>query len=297
MNNIDIKLNKINDILNNVYKINDNNVKIIKRILGGMSSETYLISKNDIKLIVHISDDNCLKFVDRKDEYYSLKQIQDLSLIQKPVYLSLKDKHIRIFEYIEGTPLNEIDDINYEIIASSLKEFHNSKLLKNNYNPLSKIKKLLRKTKELPDKLFYEGHEILKSCEKVLKNRKLYPCHNDLRKENLIYSNNNIYLIDFEFAGNNDYLFDIASFGNDDINDSLKLLKAYNPNHSKKDIVNLYLWRIYISLQWYLIALQKHELGFDSIYNLNFKDIGLTFLNKNIPLYRYINENKELLYV
>ena len=115
-----------------------------------------------------------------------------------------------------------------------------------------------------------KNKDFLESQKKVL-------CHNDAQKSNIIKSiNDEYYLIDFEFMGNNDPIY---AFGNASVKEGFDLLNEYFINPSIDLKKRYYLWRMYVSLQWYNIALVKHYRGEGKIHHFNFLDVAKHFLN------------------
>ena len=284
---------KVKSIISSYENIPSKNVKLIDQLFGGMSNKTYIFKGHDF-YSVHITEEDGLIFVNRDYELDALSKLKDNPYIQKDVYVVKDDKRYRIFKYVDGKSLNELDYLKYvKEIAVSLKSLHTSPLFNHNYNPFDYLDYLEKRINmELSD-YYYKAKELLYSYKEFLTNRKLCPCHNDYQPSNLVLDkNNNVIILDLEFAANNDFTYDIATFGNLDFNSSLVLLKEYNPSYSYEDLKSLYLWRIFIDLQWYLVALWKKELGFDAKLNLNFKDIAYYFLDQSKPLYdSVINDN------
>ena len=105
--------------------------------------------------------------------------------------------------------------------------------------------------------------------------------HNDAQRSNIIKTpNNEYYFIDFEFVGNNDPLYDVACFGNSFVSEGRELLNKYCfDKPSEDEIKRFYLWRIYISLQWYNVAITKHYRGEGEKHGFNFLDVAKHFLN------------------
>ena len=90
-----------------------------------------------------------------------------------------------------------------------------------------------------------------------------------------------MYLLDYEFIGLNDPLYDVACFGNNNIEDGEKLLISYLDKAPNKEENNrYYLWRTFQNLQWYLVALYKHELKMDEKLGLDFKMVSEMFLSQ-----------------
>ena len=284
---------KIQTIISTYEKIDAKNVKIIDQLFGGMSNKTY-IAKGIDTYSVHITDKDGLIFVNRDYELDALSKLKNNPYIQKDIYVVKNDKRYRIFKYVDGKPLNEIDYIKYlKEISISLKSLHSSPLFKYDYNPFNYLSYLENKVKLTLDDFYRDVKNILLSQKDFLESRKLYPSHNDFQPSNLVLNNENkVIVLDLEFAANNDYTYDIATFGNLDFNSSLLLLKEYNPSYTIDDLKSLYLWRMFIDLQWYLVALWKSELGFDKLLKLDFKEIGHYFLDQAKPLYDAFINNK-----
>ena len=277
--------NKIKKIISRYENISPKNVKIIDQLFGGMSNKTYIVEGKN-KYSVHLTDKDGLIFVNRDYELDALSKLKDNESIQKDIYVVKKDKRCRIFKYVEGMPLNEIDYLSHiKEISSSLKSLHSSSLFGYDYKPFEYLDYLEKRVNIPLGDLFYEIEALIYSQKDFLSNRKLYPCHNDYQPSNLILNNDNkVIILDLEFAANNDFTYDIATFGNLDFNSSLALLKEYKPDYTKEDLKSLYLWRMFIDLQWYLIALWKYELGYNEKLKLDFQKIGFYFLNQAKPL-------------
>ena len=104
--------------------------------------------------------------------------------------------------------------------------------------------------------------------------------------------NDNYFMIDFEFAANNYALYDVACFGNDNVNDGVLLLKEYkNGSPSLLDYKRFYLWRIFISLQWYNVALIKHYRGEGDAHKINFLKVSEHFLSNAKEAYSLFHKS------
>ena len=97
------------------------------------------------------------------------------------------------------------------------------------------------------------------------------------------------FFIDFEFAANNDPVYDIGTFGNGDALEGKRLLEEYEKLVPLKDGLKRYaLWRIDISLQWYLVAVIKHYRGEGKIHGIDFLAVGKHFLGVAEEAYKLI---------
>lgn len=270
-------------------------VKIEDRMFGGMSNKTYLVSCGDEKFVAHVSNRTALKFVKRKYERDALLKLKDVDIVQKPVYIKKTNPNCRVFKYIEGDTLSTINYMDYlNQISDSIKKIHNSKnLFSYDYKPFKFLDFMISGVKEEKDALYTRSIELLNKYREEMENRPLCPCSNDIQPSNLILgTDGKVYVLDFEFAGNNDYLFDLATFGNLNFTDAVELLKVYKPEYTREDLKLLYLWRIFISIQWYLVALKKFELGYNEKLGIDFQKTGLFFLNSVSPLLDAVEQDK-----
>lgn len=298
MINKDINERIINVFVNELHA-NKDDIKFIMKHEGGMSNLTYLFSVNNKKYAVHYTEKNGLRFVNRDYELSALNVTKNNPFVQKCVYFDKENLDLRIYEYIDGTSLNSLDYKNYiKEVSNSLKSFHQMNKFDYDYKPFDYLTKMENEVqKDDLNELYNESKNVLLTKRSQLINRELYPCHNDAQPSNLVLSDDNkVYIIDLEFAANNDYLYDIATFGNLEFKYSILLLNEYKKNHSKDELLYLILWRIFINMQWYLVAKEKYHLGYNEILNLDFNDIGYFFLNKNRELIDLIKNDRILEY-
>lgn len=263
----------------NIIKSQNSNYKIIKRFTGGMSNYTYKIFDSFKKeyFVFRIKGENGEKFVDYNIEKTNLELVETLNINSKTI-LTIPNKGIRIGEYVPG---KEITTPNLENISFLLKNLHNSNIIfPNDYNHLTRLEKY-----ESYHLQKFDLYSTLKTkwiliFEKHLIQHLKYPCHNDAQKSNFIAGNDGkYYLLDWEFSGTNDFIYDIASFGNQNFNEAVELLEVYYPNPSTLFLIRLYGWRFFQCLQWYNVALAKHELGLSEKLNVPFDKVALKYLN------------------
>ena len=128
---------------------------------------------------------------------------------------------------------------------------------------------------------------FLFSYREYLESQKKALCHNDAQRSNVVKSDDDqYYFIDFEFVGNNDPIYDIAAFGNGLVSEGRTLLDHYFKKPSLDEIKRYYLWRIYISLQWYNVAIVKHYRGEGKAHGFNFLLVAEHFLNNAKDAYK-----------
>ena len=151
------------------------------------------------------------------------------------------------------------------------------------YDPLTRLENYKKEALTHTDKFDDEFYDLWKIIEKnrgFLLSQPLSLAHNDAQRSNIIKAiDDNYYLIDFEFSANNDPVYDIATFGNGDAFEGKRLLEEYEKLTPLADGLKRYaLWRIDVSLQWYLVALIKHYRGEGAIHGYDFLQVGRFFL-------------------
>ena len=254
------------------------------RIYGGMMNISYIVrSKNGKKYIVYLPNGKANKLVDRVLEEENSKIVSDLGLTSKFVYFDTK-RGIKVKEYIEGTSLDKIDpsEVDYQKVADLLHLLHDSKeLSKQDYHPFERLanyeNKALSFRKESNE--YRELKDFLSTHINLLNLREKVFSHNDFQKSNIIKGNDDkYYVIDFEFAANNDPIYDIAAFANGTVEDGEKLLEAYYNVPTKEQYQRFYLWRVFISLQWYNVAITKHYQKEGKEASFNFLDVAKFFI-------------------
>ena len=269
--------------LNLLHKVLGDDAHIISELVGGMMNEAYIVQNKEGKFVYYISTAQANEMVDRDLEKETQNIAFSLGLTSENVYFD-KVKGIKINRFLEGDSLNHLDDFDYQKVAKLLATYHSSKKKASvYYDPLGRLenykKEALTHTEKFAEK-FYDFYEIVQKNHEFLLSQPVGLAHNDAQRSNIIKSGENYYLIDFEFAANNDPIYDIGTFGNGDALEGKKLLEEYEKLVPVKDGLKRYaLWRIDISLQWYLVALIKHYRGEGKIHGIDFLAVGNHFLN------------------
>ena len=252
-------------------------------LVGGMMNEAYIVKTNEGRFVYYISTAQANEMVDRKLEQETQNLAYKLGITSVNVYFDL-EKGIKINRYIEGSSLNKIKEFDYKKVAELLAKYHNSPVKASAYyNPLGRLENYKKEALTHTDKFepeFYELYEIVQKNREFLLSQPVGLAHNDAQRSNIIKGEDNkYYLIDFEFAANNDPIYDIGTFGNGDALEGKRLLEEYEKLVPVKDGLKRYvLWRIDISLQWYLVATIKHYRGEGAIHGYDFLAVGKFFL-------------------
>ena len=266
---------------------------LLRRLKGGMMNVSYVVQdKNGKKYIIYLPNGKANKVVERQNEKRIQKIVSDLNLTSKNIYF---DTHtgIKINEFIEGTPLNQMDEFDPEKVSDLLHLLHDSKIMsENDYNPIQrlinyenqalKFQKESNTYRKIRDFLSAKMYQFEKRYEKVL-------CHNDAQKSNIVVNEDGEYkFIDFEFAANNDPIYDIAAFANDNVEDGELIMKYYFKKPTVQQIKRFYLWRILISLQWHVMAIIKHYQNESTQTKVNFLAVANHFIkNAALCMQRY----------
>lgn len=257
--------------------------KVESALVGGMMNEAYIVSSKQGRFVYYISTAQANEMVDRNLEKETQGIAYELGLTSQNVYFDLVNG-IKINRYIEGTSLNKIDQFDYKKVAELFVKFHSSKKKASvYYDPLGRLDNYRKEAETHVSKFdeeFYELWEIVQKNRGFLLSQPLSLAHNDGQRSNIVKSSDGkYYLIDFEFAANNDPIYDIGTFGNGDALEGKRLLEEYEKLTPVKDGLKRYaLWRIDISLQWYLVATIKHYRGEGKIHSIDFLAVGKHFL-------------------
>ncbi len=265
-------------------------------LYGGMMNRSYLVDANENKqYILYIPGNNTMN-VNRDIEYYAQTKLNELGITSKNIYFD-KESGIKINEFIKGVSLDKVDEFNDIKVANLLHALHESNLncgIK--YNPFNRFvneyEKECKTYIKCFDKDYLSLRDFLFSYKDYLESQTLTLCHNDFQRSNIIKGQDKkYYMIDFEFVGDNDPIYDIAAFGNNSVIEGRALLTYYFLGKEDNDqIKRYYLWRIYLSLQWYVVALNKHYKGEGEIHNINFLDVAKHFLNNAKEAKEYFNK-------
>ena len=264
-------------------KILGDDVRVISSLHGGMMNEAYILECQKGKFVFYIPTKQANEMVDRTLEKETQDIAEEIGVTRETIYFDTKSG-IKISKYIEGDSLNHVNEFDPNKVAELLFKLHSSKKkAKVNYNPFKKVEAYRQEALKYEPELnitFEDIYDMVKHHEDELMANELVLCHNDSQRSNIIVDkNNNYWLIDYEFAMNNDPIYDIAAFGNDDVEDGLAVLKEYEKLTKVEDGFNRYcLWRMLISLQWYLVALIKHYRGEGKVHNIDFLTVAEFFL-------------------
>ncbi len=280
-----------------IKKVLSPEARIISPLIGGMMNESYIVQSGEQKYVLYISTEQANEMVNRQLEKDCQLIVYNLGITSKNVYFDLQ-KGIKINEFIEGSSLDHLDKYDIKKVAKLFHTLHDSgKLADEDYHPFNRFKDYESQVDEFvkeenKDKDYLKVKKVLFENKEYLESQKKVICHNDGQKSNIVKSlNDEYYLIDFEFMANNDFVYDIATFGNGLVEEGFALLNEYAPNPSKDLIRRYYLWRIFVSLQWYNVALIKHYRGEGEVHHFDFLQVATHFLNNALKALKGLNNN------
>ena len=264
---------------------------VLRKLLGGMMNNSLVLEdENKKKYVLYLPTVQANEMVDRELEKENQSICINLGITSDNFYFDV-DSGIKINEFIEGYSLNNIDDCDYEKVANLLKKLHASeKLSKKDYDPFTRLENFESERRSLG---FNDTPEYSQIAENLYKNReyltkdKLVLSHNDFQKSNIIKDiNNNYFVIDFEFMMNNYEVYDIACFGNGLVEEGHELLKTYFKDNLTVDLERkYYLWRVFVSLQWYNVAIIKHIRGEGATHKMDFSKVADHFFSNALEAY------------
>ena len=276
----------IKDVCKEVFHVEGNEVELVERLMGGMSNYTYIIKVQSKLYTFRIPGKKAEKFVDRMVEQYHIKLIEGLCLNNNTIYLDV-DSGYKIAEYIEGTPLHELNPLDYlEDAAKVLHKIHESGIKSDyDYNLIGRLALYENHTFEygyVHSKRYNDlKGKFLSYKDKYLVESRLVLSHGDSQISNFVVTKDNLKLMDWEFTGNNDPYYDIACFGNNNFDHALALLPVYLGKEPTKEEYNrLYFFRVFQTLQWHNVALYKEFIGLSKDLGVDFMFVANLYLDK-----------------
>ena len=121
--------------------VDESNVIIDHRLMGGMSNFTYVVEVEGAKYTFRIPGKNAEVFVDRQEEKENIAIIDALGINNETIYVDV-EKGYKIAKFVEGTPLSEAEDTQpyLDEVAVVLHKLHDSGLKAvNDYRPYDRL--------------------------------------------------------------------------------------------------------------------------------------------------------------
>lgn len=255
----------------------DPKLKIVKKFSGGMSNQTFLVTDEEKFFTFRVPYESGKPFTNFVDEQNVLEQITQLNINSKVLYFNV-DNGVKLSECVDGCMLEE--PINYQLVSDTLKKLHQSNLIFNSYNHLLRLGNYEQLVTNIDQDYFEIKNNWLQLFNNFLINFVNYPTHGDSQISNWLVTKQQLYLLDWEFSAQNDFIYDICCFGNNDFDQALQLLTVYIDNPTKEHYIRLYGWKVYQSLQWYLVASYKANIKDYQSSGLDFNSIKNNYLDK-----------------
>ena len=271
------------------FNVNESDVEIKHRLLGGMSHLTYHIAVKGVDYTFRIIGKEGNLFVDRKIEKKNLEIIKPLNLNNETVYFDIETGE-KAAKYVEGTVLTQLDFKEHlKEVSDALKVLHHTDLKPaSDYMLVDRLSLYESFTNIRSEKYLDLKNKWLKIYNEERKDKPKVFCHGDAQRSNIVIGKR-LYLLDWEYAGWNEFYYDIASFGNVSFDDALLLLDVYLGRKATKeeaDVVRFY--RMYQALQWHQVATRKDMIGLSLVLHFDFKLLSEKYLNLADTLYHQI---------
>ena len=282
-----------------MLKAFENVLKKEQELHGGMMNHSFVMKDQfGNRYVLYIPAGEANSMVDRDIEHRAHETYYELGLAPRNFSFD-EENGIKINEFIPGVSINYLEeqDIDYSEVARLIKIERSATPMKEYYNP---FERLINFEKEREDNLIDDTREEYKMLRKlvfdnrvILEKGKLSLSHNDFQQSNIVARTDGKYfLIDYEFAMTNHEMYDIACFGNNNVKVGIKLLETVYDNPKIKDYEAYYMWRMFISLQWYNVALIKDFNGEGEAHGIDFKQVASFFIDNALEAYKYLLELK-----
>lgn len=257
---------------------------IVKRLEGGMSNYTFVVSTRGKKYTYRVPGKFAEKFVDRVEEWDNLQEVNRLGLNNVTSYVEVISGE-KLAEYVEGTIMSDTDIESYnQMSVEALKKIHNSDLHFHDYNAFGRLYNDERYCREMGfthPKEYLDLRQKLEAMRDAHSQVQFVPCHCDYQPTNLVINGDKLFVLDWEFAGMNDPIYDIACYGNAGFDKALSLLEAYvGHKPTREELQRLYYHRSFQCLQWYNVAIFKDRIGLSRDLNMDFNQVAQFFFDQ-----------------
>lgn len=257
---------------------------IVKRLEGGMSNYTYVVTTRGKKYTYRVPGKYAEKFVDRVEEWDNIQEVNRLGISNATSYVEIISGE-KLAEYVEGTIMSDTDVFSYnEMSVKALKLIHESNMRFRDYNAFGRLSDYERYCREVGfthPREYVELRNRLDQMHLNHSNVKMVPCHCDYQPTNLVIDGDRLYVLDWEFAGMNDPFYDIACYCNAGFDKALSLLEAYVGHQpTREELQRLYFHRSFQCLQWYNVAIFKDRVGLSKDLNMDFNQVASFFFGQ-----------------
>lgn len=275
------------EVCSKALHVNESDITVKNRMMGGMSNYTYLVEVKDDLYTFRIPGKKSEKFVNRIVEEKNIHLVKKLNLNNETIYLDVESGY-KIAKYIEGQPLSELNPLDFLKEASEvLHSIHDSNILSDyDYDPLGRLSTYESHTFEYGHKHSERYLELkarfMSLTTTYMSKERITLTHGDSQISNFVKTpSNGLKLMDWEFTGNNDPFYDIACFGNNDFEHALALLPVYLGREPEVEEYNrLYFFRSFQCLQWHNVALYKEFIGLSIDLGVDFMFVANLYLDK-----------------
>lgn len=206
------------DIIKNVFKVDDSEIKNINVLKKGMTNRSFLFSCKGKKYIMRIPGEGTDKLINRTSEANVYDVLKGLNICDNVIYINPNNGY-KITEYIENSrPCDPYNLNDVSKCMDKLRQFHNCKLTVNHYFDIFEEINFYESLWD-GNKSIYRDYEEVKtyvfSLKKFIDRNIAFKClsHIDSVADNFLFTkDDDIRLIDWEYSGMQDPHIDIAMF-------------------------------------------------------------------------------------
>ena len=129
--------NIIKSVTAKALGVNESDVIINHRLMGGMSNLMYVIVVNGERYTFRIPGKNAEVFVNREEELANIQIVDELGINNEMVYFETETGY-KLSKFVEGTPLSEVEnpEAYLEEVSKVLHVLHESGLkAQDDYRP------------------------------------------------------------------------------------------------------------------------------------------------------------------
>ena len=260
------------NIIQDVFKIDKNEIKNIEILKKGMTNRSFLFTINNQKYIMRIPGEGTDKLIKRDEEANVYNIINGKNISDDVIYINPQNGY-KITKFFENARVcDATNDNDLKLVMKKLKEFHQLKLkVRHEFNIYEEI--------DFYESLWTEGKSIYEDYQNTKKNvlslrtfieentEEKILTHIDAIPDNFLFTDEGIRLIDWEYSGMQDPHVDIAMFiiyslYNREQADNL--INIYFDNKCQiKTRIKIYCYVAICGLLWSNWCEYKRNLGID----------------------------------
>ncbi|MDH3612318.1 MAG: phosphotransferase family protein [Gammaproteobacteria bacterium] len=179
-----------------------------EQLTGGLTNQTYLVDRGDIRAVLKIDDGPRSAPYNRRDQEAQVQTTAARSGLASPV-LVVRD-NIYMTEYLDGkvwTDDSLLDNSNLVQLARALRKLHALPLTGRSFDARAAARSYAARIDSVDANLTRDCLQLIESMPRL---QNVCCCHNDLVVGNII-ATPDVRFLDWEYACDNDPFFDLAT--------------------------------------------------------------------------------------